>query len=360
MARDVRLHALVRLCLLAALLVPSACVSEAEPRDEMDSTPDGRAGSDVREGGAGDAARTDARGTSDDADDAKDTSDESTSDADDDDDADHRDVTKDGDALGPDVTDDTTPDAGDAVVDSSISDADTREDGTEAGTALDAGDSSAPIDASDAEAPSDTGSDGNADALDATGGASDGAPDAGILVFFQENFDTGFGSFSLPVNVCGSGPPQWSPMGGYAHVSDPASTGVSRISSPPVSVPLNASNVTLRMSHKVDTESGYDAGNLLISVNSAPAILVTTFASGGYVNGGQTNPTTCALTNMPGFYAGWSGNLAEITSEVNLSAAPFNVVPSSTVTIILRMATDSTTSGAGWDINWVTLSANIP
>jgi hypothetical protein len=353
--------------LLGALLALSACISESDPRDGTLEAPDGRADSDVREGGVGDAARSDARDISvtEDADDPLDgVSDEGALDSDvtmgDATDADARGL----DAPTSDVT--TNPDVTDTATDIDTSDADARADTSDGGTTVDASDSGAPIDGSDSGAPGDANdeaSDADASAADARpdgGDANDGAADGGPVIFYQENFDSALGTFSSPTNVCGASPPQWSNVAGYAHATDLVGIGVSRISSPAVLVPFNASNVTLRMSHKFDTEPGFDAGQLLISVNGLLATQVTSFTTGGYTTGGQTNPTNCNLTNNPGMYPGWSGDHAEWISEVNLSAAPFNVLPGSTVTIMFRMTTDATTGGAGWDIDWVALSANLP
>jgi hypothetical protein len=72
------------------------------------------------------------------------------------------------------------------------------------------------------------------------------------------------------------------------------------------------------------------------------------------------NPATCQQSDTAGQYPGWSGYQAEMVSVVNLSAAPYNVVPGDTVSIVFRMVTDSSMGGAGWDINWVTLTASSP
>jgi hypothetical protein len=359
---------------LAMALVLSACVSDADPRDENPGPSDARSGSDVRDADQRDSARTDAVDGSvrEDGGDPRDgdAGDDRTVDAADELTA--RDAGDAADVRDPDVTDVTTdPGVTDAAIDAGGSDAggsdaDARIDATDAGSAIDVVDSGSPIDVSDAGAGSDArdaGNDGDASAPDTlgdSGGSSDAPADAGIVVFYQENFDSGFGTFSQPVNVCGNTQPQWSNIGGYLHAADPATTGVTRIASPAVTVPANTSNITLRMSHRFDTEEAFDAGQLLISVNGATAVLVTTFTSGGYTSGGQTNPANCNLTNMPGQFPGWSGTQAEWVSEVNLSAAPFNVGPGNTLTITFRMTTDSIIDGVGWDINWVTLSGSSP
>jgi hypothetical protein len=365
-----KLPGALRIGLLAAVLALPACVSDADPREGNHELPDARADSDVRDEGARDSARTDAQDASvtQDADDGgggEDTIDESATDAGVDnfriDAAESGGDTAD--ARGPDANDaSASPDVGDAVADLGPSDANAGVDITDAVT-VDANDAGAPIDVSDAGTPgdvSDAAGGGDANPVDSSD-ASDGAADGGVVVFYQELFDNVLGTFSSQTNVCGT-TPQWTNNAGYAHASDPAATGVSRISSPAVTVPANTSNVVLQMSHKFGIEQGWDAASLLISVNGGTATQVATFTTGGYANGGQTNPASCALAGIQGSYQGWSGNQAEFISAVDLSAAPFNVAPGNTVTITFRMATDlsNLTTVTGWDINWVTLSANSP
>lgn len=357
-----RLRSFTQLVVFAAVLALPACVSEADPREGSQGPRDVRSGSDVSDADARDSARNDAQDGS-----VPEDSDDQSMDA-----VGERGIDAEGDSSArdgsdatssPDATDvSTDPVGGDAITDVGTSDSDARIDAADAGTTGDVSDAGAPSDVIDAGVPGDASdalndSDaGNADAPADVGDASDG----GAIVFYQENFDTVLGTFSNPANVCGSASAQWTVVGGYAHAADPEVTVVSRITSQVVSVPLNMSNIRLRMSHKFDTEETFDAGTLLISINGAAAIQVTTFVSGGYTFGGQTNPTSCFLSNTPSLYPGWSGNHAEWESEVNLSAAPFNVIASNTVTITFRMATDATTAGNGWDINWVTLSGTSP
>ena len=113
------------------------------------------------------------------------------------------------------------------------------------------------------------------------------------------------------------------------------------------------------MSHRFNTEPGFDAAQLFVSINGLALTQVTTFATGPYVNNGNTDPYGCTVVVTQGQYPGWSGNQAEMVSEANLSQA-FGVGPNDTVTIVLRMTVDPLQGGVGWDINWVTLSANSP
>ena len=182
----------------------------------------------------------------------------------------------------------------------------------------------------------------------------DAPPDGGIVVFFEENFDSALGTFTVE-NNCGS-PPVWSNNAGYAHAPDPAILGISSLHSPSVTVPPNVSEIHLRLSHKFGTEMGYHGGQLLVSVNSGTPAMVTTFTTGPYVNGTNVNADTCTALTIPSSFYGWSGDLTEFESEVNLSAAPFNVAAGNTVAIRFRMLTDNVNAGNGWDINWVRLS----
>jgi hypothetical protein len=344
--------------MLAAAFGLSACVSDAVPREGNREAGSGnRADAGGKDGAASDAPRGDAADTwiVDDTDDASDDGDNS--------DAPGRDDVSDA-APGIDVTDSAL------VLDAR--DSATGADGNEVGPAIDANDSAAPVDAADSGSSGDGGdafsdsdagdAGGRGDASDACAGGdtSGDAADGGVIVFYDENFDSGLGTFSAAVTVCGANPPLWSNNAGYAHASEPQGIGVSRISSPAVAVPPNTSNVVLRMSHRFNTENGYDCGQLLVAVNGGADTQVTVFTTGPYTNGGHTDPATCALVAGQNQFPGWSGNHAEWVSEVNLSAAPFNVVAGNTVTITFRMTIDDTQTGTGWDINWVTLSANSP
>lgn len=363
----------------------SACVSDALPR-ETDDLADGASSDvrpDARDANASETARVDAAdalppqegsipeaGSDVSSDGAVDpTADVGVIDAGDD---------RSFDATGSDAIDDAPgADASDARVDAPILDVDAGDAGTvsdafpppnDADDAADAVDSGTPIDVSDASTPPpDDANDAGiaADAVDTRDGASDAALDAtvdaqdaadgGVVVFYTENFDTGLGGFSSAVNVCGTAA-TWSNVSGYAHASEPAATGVTRISSPAILVPAGATNVTLRMSHKFALEDGWDSAQLLIAVNGGTATLVTTFSSGGYTTGGATNPSTCAAP-VQSVYPGWSG--MQTTEEISVTNLA-TVVGNDTVTITFRILTDQLMGGTGWDINWVTLSATVP
>jgi hypothetical protein len=373
----------LRAGLVAALLGLSACVSDADPRDEEDDRRDGSADARDAKDGAADA-RFDAADISAEPDAVADSADAAPTDG-------GRDTalsdspmdTADARTDASDVASDIVADVGsDVAIDqgADITDTGTTPD-TFDGAPPDTRDAASPSDVNDADidvtldgaadggsidvtdVTSDSAIDDAADASADSGGSVDArtdAIDAGGFVFWEEHFDSGLGSFSSPVAVCGVTIPDWSNASGYAHASEPANYGVSRITSPTVTVPANASNVTLRMSHRFDIEEGWDCAQLLVSKNGGAAIQVTTFIAGSYTNGGGINAATCQLADREGQYPGWSGDQAEMISAVNLSAAPFSVAPGDTIGITFRMATDALTGGSGWDINWVTLSASSP
>ena len=369
-----------RLVLLTAISGLSACVSDALPRDDDSDAQVRDVRADVRDGDAGDAPRADTPRT--DAQDASVTGDgdggPGSSDA-----GDERptvdasadlgiiDIADAGDVLRPDTIDVTMdPSVTDAATDPTTADADagidvndaTTSDVTDSGSSVDVTDSGASADASDSSDASDAGDEGGTDANDAAthdaadvrDGAADTA-DGGVVVFYNEPFNSGLGTFTLDQTVCGLTPPLWSNASGYAHASEPAGTAASRIISPDITVPAGVSNVKLRMSHRYNTELGFDAAQLFVSINGLAVTQVTAFTTGGYDNGGVTNPNSCALGTMQGQFPGWSGNRTEFVSEANL-----NVAPGETVTIVFRMTVDPLMSGAGWDINWVTLSGTSP
>jgi hypothetical protein len=177
-------------------------------------------------------------------------------------------------------------------------------------------------------------------------------------VFYEEPFDTGTGAFSA-TNVCGSFP-VWTNSGGFAHASEPGSPGVSFITSPVVTIPAKTSNVRLRLSHKTNTEDGYDGGQVLVAMDGGTMTLVTTFTVGPYTNGVHADQATCAVSGTTkNKYPGWSGNHAQFESEVDLSAAPFNAVAGSTIAITFRMSSDDSQNGNGWDIDWVRLTGDV-
>ena len=371
-----------RLVLLTAFLGLSACVSDALPRDDDSDAQVRDARADIRDGDAADASRADTPRS--DAQDASVTADgdsaPGSSDAGDDRpivdvsaDLGVSDVADTGDVRGPDTVDvtmdpsvtdaatDATTGGGDALADATDT---ATSDTTDTGTSVDVTDSGGSGDTSDASDASDAGDDASgmdandgaapADAADARDGAADTA-DGGVVVFYNEQFNSGLGTFTLDPTVCGANAPVWSNASGWAHASEPIGTGASRIISPVVTVPAGVSNVRLRMSHRYNTESGFDAAQLFVSINGLAVSLVTTFTTGGYDNGGITNPNSCALGTVEGQFQGWSGVQTEFISEANL-----NVGPSDTVTIYFRMTVDPLMSGAGWDINWVTLSGTSP
>jgi hypothetical protein len=359
--------------LLAALFALSACVSDALPRDDdHDATPRRDASADVRGGDSGDVARSDSSRT--DSEDAAAVDGDGTggsndggaerpvdgsvdvsigdADAASDRGADGIDVT-----MDPGVSDASDATSGDA--DAAFDASDATIDVADAGPSVDASDSGG-SDTSDANGSVDAGDAGSTtDASDAHDGMADGA-DGGVVVFFREDFVSDIGVFTRDPTVCGTNAPVWSNASGWAHASEPTIGGASRILSPVVTVPGNVSNVRLRMSHRYNTELGFDAGQLFVSINNLSFTHVTTYITGGYTSGGNTDPNSCTVSMTGGQYVGWSGTQSEFVSEVNLSAAPFNVGPSGTVRIAFRMTADLAISGAGWDINWVTLSGTSP
>jgi hypothetical protein len=193
------------------------------------------------------------------------------------------------------------------------------------------------------------------------GGGSFDAADGGVIVFYEESFDSALGTFMLE-NGCGFTPSVWSNDAGYAHAAELATVGVSSIYSPPIMVPANVADIRLRLRHTLQTEEGFDGGQLLVSVNAGAATLVreVDFTVGPYVYWASLDPVSCTFQDTPHWFPAWSGNLAEFESEVNLSAAPFNVVAGDTVSIRFRMLVDGTTAGNGWDINWVRLTGRSP
>jgi hypothetical protein len=196
------------------------------------------------------------------------------------------------------------------------------------------------------------------DARDGAGGA--GGSTTVIVTFFEEKFDAALGVFKAEDN-CGPTPPVWSNSGGYAHAPALAKAGVSTIYSPIIDVPLNASDVRLRLRHKIDTVAGYDGGQLVVVIDGTTRLVKEAdFVLGPYVDGAGHNPDTCFIHDdgLPGWIGdAWSGRPDEFESEVNLSAAPFNILPGSTISIRLRMLVDAKEAGAGWDVNWVKLTA---
>jgi hypothetical protein len=358
--------------LLGALLGLSACVSDALPRPDDRDFPGRDAKADARD--AGDATRADAHdGTvSDDVEVPSDGRDEGPADASAD--LSVSDTTGAVDVRGPDAVDvaNDLDASADVFQDVTTGDADARADSSDA-TTVDAHDSGTSVDVTDGGGPNDAIDSGDAsggidaidagmpaDAADARDAAAENVGDGGVVVFFEEPFNSALGTFVVESLVCGANPPAWSNVAGYAHATEPIDFGMSRIASPHVDVPANVSNIRLRMSHRPNTEPGFDAATLLVSVNRATATQVTSFVTGQYTNGGSANPNTCAAGLFAGQYVGWSGNAVEFISEVNLSAAPFNVGAGDTVSIVFRMTIDELTGGAGWDINWVTLSGTSP
>ena len=188
--------------------------------------------------------------------------------------------------------------------------------------------------------------------------AGSDAPVGGTIVIYEELFDNAtLGTFAV-ASGCGMSPPVWSNFAGYAHADELSAMGVSSIYSPSIVIPANVSQIKLRFRHKLHTDFGYNGGQLLLTVNGGALTLVSTFTQGGYsAEGVGTHPDTCFKDGTPNWHPGWSGNLTEFESEINVSDMPFNVVPGDTVSIRLRMLADNTKAFNGWDIDWVRLTA---
>jgi hypothetical protein len=128
--------------------------------------------------------------------------------------------------------------------------------------------------------------------------------------------------------------------------SEPTTPGTAELTSADFAV--TSANSYLSFRNRYDTEAGFDGGVLEISINGGAFQDIITaggqFVSGGY--NGVIGPTDSALSGRQG----WSGNSnGYLTTAVVLPAA----ANGQNVKFKWRFATDTGTSGAGWNVDTV-------
>lgn len=202
---------------------------------------------------------------------------------------------------------------------------------------------------------------------------------SGASTVFSEDWETGMDGWTLAssgVNpewpgynwaVAGSLPEGRAGSAAFA-VDERAGTcasggdisGQFTLDSSPIAVPASAENLTLRFDHYVETEPGYDGGNLKISVNGAEFELVPHDAyvfngpSVAFIdpppNGNNTNPKAGEL--------GWSGaDEGEVTGSWGTTVVDLTALASPGESIRLRFdfGIDGCNGITGWFVDDVRL-----
>jgi hypothetical protein len=140
----------------------------------------------------------------------------------------------------------------------------------------------------------------------------------------------------------------------------PASTNINDLNSPAIAIPGSATNLNLSFWHTYDFQSGRDGGVLEFSVDGGAWFDVTAsgsgaaFATGGYNStfATQGNPNT---RNPLAPRACWTGAKPGFT-QVAISLTDTGKYAGHSLRMRWRLATNSSTSSAGWYVDDITLN----
>jgi Zn-dependent metalloprotease len=133
-------------------------------------------------------------------------------------------------------------------------------------------------------------------------------------------------------------------------------SGVMRMESPEIAIPSDSNGSTrLAFDHYVATETGFDGGNLKISVNGGPYVLVpasaytfnpynTTLVTAA---GGNTNP----LAGQPAFSGTDGGQVFGSWGQSQIMLARVGVLPGDTIRLRYDFGMDGCTGLDGWYVD---------
>jgi hypothetical protein len=160
-----------------------------------------------------------------------------------------------------------------------------------------------------------------------------------------------------------SGAPAWTTVTNEADtapnaafVPDVATGGVSELISPPIAITSTNAQLTFRNYYNLNAPSnpngsGYDGGVLEIQIGSGPFTDIRT-AGGTFVAGGYSRLISSTGDNPLAGRPAWSGNSdGFITSIIRLPAA----AAGQTIQLKWRCGTDTTSGGAGWYVDTISL-----
>ena len=135
-------------------------------------------------------------------------------------------------------------------------------------------------------------------------------------------------------------------------------SGVMRMESPTIAIPSNIPNGQVRVAfdHYVATEGGYDGGNLKISVNGGPFVLVpaSAYTFNAYNTAVQpTNP----LAPQPAFSGTDGGEVHGTWGQSQINLAAVGVLPGDTIRLRYDFGIDGCAGLDGWYVDNVNVHA---
>ena len=144
-------------------------------------------------------------------------------------------------------------------------------------------------------------------------------------------------------------------------------SGVMYMESPLITIPANSStDLRMEFEHYVATEAGWDGGNLKISINGGPYILVpgAAYTFNPYnmtlqtVAAGNTNPLAgqraYSGTDGGSLFGSWG------QSQINLAHPSLNVHPGDTIRLRYDFGMDGCTGNDGWYVDDIRVGACTP
>ena len=188
----------------------------------------------------------------------------------------------------------------------------------------------------------------------------DCSPDTTPIILYQSGFESGAGGW----NHSGAAD-TWAiatnnPRSGtsHFHANDPAWISDQRLMSPVVGLPIGQNPVVLKFWHVPNLESDdptacYDGGILEVSTNGGIAWTQVHYAN--LLAGPYTGVVSGDYGNPLGGLQAWCGTTSYINTIVNVSS-----YAGQTVQFRLRLGSDSSVGGPGWDVNNVTVQSCQP
>jgi Zn-dependent metalloprotease len=140
-------------------------------------------------------------------------------------------------------------------------------------------------------------------------------------------------------------------------------SGVLQLLSPVITLPAGAANPRLTFDHWVATETGWDGGNLKVSVNGGPwqVVAAADYTYNPYnttlftVAQGNTNP----LSGQPGFSGADGGAVAGSWGRSHVNLANY-AAPGNTVQLRFDLGNDGCGGVVGWYVDDPTVYACVP
>lgn len=178
-------------------------------------------------------------------------------------------------------------------------------------------------------------------------------------IVYQYGFESGAAGWLLGPG--GSGTNSWAlstsaPHSGTSHyrANDPASVTDQRLISPSVVLPTGQNPIVLKFWHVPNMEPNgaacYDGGILEVSTNAGGTWTQVPAAS--ILVGGYTGAVSTCCTNPIGGLSAWCG-----TSTYFQSVADISSYAGQTAQFRMRVGTDSSVAGTGWDVDDVVVQS---